>query len=917
MHKLSVIAAIFLLLIGGAAADDWDIDVLNQPHNYEFVTNNSSTVQMVNITAIGVQDDPYISKPDLEGDWAIEYEYNGESSNMTWYKDGLWYADFDINGSDFVNQQINFTAYGETNDSNPDQAKPPAYELRNLTVGDLDVELEDDLSEKKVPGRWEDIAVNVTDTVNEVDEENATVYIQFTDGNWTSSQRELIYESEEGHEYEGLYYRDVQFPEEPNSSFVYHVYAENSDKGVNFTATNSGILQTYPEVKGEVQTLETNSGCNNSSFFTECESGAEIDLEFGITAWEADKVNMTMLLENSTSGEEVLHDYAEMEGDGETFSANFTFPEINTTRYSEIFTLRFNATKEGNYITEYEIEAAPFILEDRTTPTTTQGSTHEIRLLAGKAFSKMPLESDYFKSASVEVTDPSGETVTSYTLEDMELDPSEDLYINEVQIAGDAETGTYSIDAEMTDIYNNTDQLSSGFTVESINQTFNVTGENTLFIPHTGDYTETLELENLLDQEIELQTELTGEMSDMTEVSDTVTVGPEETTELTLDHTVESVDNYDGELKLTHESAGYDRTVDLALEAPEYDIRDGEIAVRGTTDNWLNVTAFETGTINREIEVIYMGGDPGEGETVDADISLSGDITEYLSTDSVISVRDSETLELSYDVTDTNTHTGTITIEQGEDELEFNTGLDGSDVEIQNPGVSIPSSIDLGYIKEGSDVEQELEVENTGETEISQLEVSSDEFDVEIASTEIAAGETESVNLDFTGVDEESGSITVTAETSAEEVTDTADVEVTFVDGMESDIEDLRDRVTTLSINAEDQDTQEQVQDLELQLSTLENEYYAGNYEPAFSEYEDIEQTVETLEEEVDITSGSTGDTGNSTENPDEPEQPDDSGGAPILPIALGLGVLLLIGFVAYESVIPEEGDPLYDVLGK
>jgi len=80
-------------------------------------------------------------------------------------------------------------------------------------------------------------------------------------------------------------------------------------------------------------------------------------------------------------------------------------------------------------------------------------------------------------------------------------------------------------------------------------------------------------------------------------------------------------------------------------------------------------------------------------------------------------------------------------------------------------------------------------------------------------------------------------------------------------------------------------------------------------YETASQFYDDAQQTISDAESDPN----GNGDTGNGDTGTDEPEE----GGIPFIPIVAGLFMVIIVGFVAYSSIIPEEGDPLYDVLGQ
>lgn len=80
--------------------------------------------------------------------------------------------------------------------------------------------------------------------------------------------------------------------------------------------------------------------------------------------------------------------------------------------------------------------------------------------------------------------------------------------------------------------------------------------------------------------------------------------------------------------------------------------------------------------------------------------------------------------------------------------------------------------------------------------------------------------------------------------------------------------------------------------------------------ERAESLYNDASNQIDTISQranQLDQQNGQDNQGGSDSEN---------NGGGSIILVILLVVVLLLIGFVVYSSYIPEEGDPLYDVLG-
>jgi len=86
-----------------------------------------------------------------------------------------------------------------------------------------------------------------------------------------------------------------------------------------------------------------------------------------------------------------------------------------------------------------------------------------------------------------------------------------------------------------------------------------------------------------------------------------------------------------------------------------------------------------------------------------------------------------------------------------------------STVEPTDLSIAISEEIDLGEIQEGESTSADIEVENTGNVDVSNLEVSSEDYSISADSMSLSAGSTETVSVEFSDITSESGQITVTA----------------------------------------------------------------------------------------------------------------------------------------------------------
>ena len=903
--RRSLLVALSLVFLTGLASAAWSIDALNTPYSHLDVSDNTSTVQIVNVT--DSNSDP-VNRTELENadNTAVNYIYpsGGNKVEMSWLDAGYYYAEFDaesLEGDSVTYEIFDSSADGGTIDS----------ASQTLNFGNMTVDILNDFSSPVKFGKTVKMEVNVTDDFNDTHEDQADVSVYFTNGTWTSQVHSI-----DNHNDEDLYYfnSEVKLPSEPGSDYVIHANATRNNAGYNDSYGSQSIaFETLPEIQGEIESLNASSGCNNESFFTECQRDAVIETGFNITESDAENVNLSIEIKNRTSGKWEENTTTELTQEDGLYTGKITVPDVNTSEYEKTIRLKYNASnQERTEIVKRDLSYRDFRIVDKSNSVTGPGN-YAVKLEIRKYFTPELLENSRIKNSLVQVREPSGDLLTSFTVtDDMERKPDPGHYKRTIDIPVSAEKGIYDMIVEVNNTYDEQKTETFNFNVTDIEKTFEINeGEDDFekTVDKTGNHSFNVTAENMINAENNISTEVSGEIENFTTVNNgtNISLDAEESENITIEFDVDSVDQYSGEIKFMDEEANYNWTMDVALEHTSCDHREETICVTGDD---LNASTDESGDIVKEFTVINFGE---KDEEYSVSASLSGNVTSYSSlNESSVDLNtenDSRQVELTYSATAPGFYSGTLSLSNSEDTLDIPVSLD-SDVEATDAGISI-SEVELGELDEGATVTHDVEVENTGDFEITDVEFSSDTYTVSGSADSIAPGDTETVSVEFSNVESDSGTLEVTGQTGSGEVSASTPVTATVVPDYEARASELEQRLLDLDSRVEsDSSLQTELNNLQPTISDIKTAYNQGDYERAQSLYRDASTTLDSVEREL----ASQDQQNNNNANTN---QTTDNGGFPILPLAAAIFVILLVGFVAYTSIEPEEGDPLYNVLGQ
>lgn len=895
MHSHSGIDKVFLLgvislVLATGSATALNIGVMGEPLNNDYVSNDTDTVRMVNITDNG---EPLDSE-DVGNDFHVNFTYNatsGETMDLEHLANGYWYADFtpDENRGSFIEYRIEEKAGTEDKASTTEE----------LGYGNYSLELMSDVGDRISPDESINLRVNVTDEAGGEPETNADVTAYFTNGSETLNIQGL--NNQDGSEY---YNSEVNTPSNYGGNYILHINASNS--GESHVAPEGALsvpVSMEPPMTGDIEYLDSPAGCNNSSFFNECEREAEISTGYNITGAVPDSVNFSIEMKNRSSGKWEEHSSVEMQNNS-IYEAETTLPDLNNTAYEREIRLVYNATgSEADAVKTYGINIRDYQIKFGAATSARQGGEYNLELAFEKYFSSQPLDSSRM-DAEINVTN-STHTLREYTLEDMEY--SDGVFQRDVEVGADWPEGTYGVHVEAEDVYSNNETADDSFFVQQVDRTFNITEEIDEEVVTAGEYEFNLTVENLKTSELNLTLNGSEDLDGFTETPGFSVIEGEEEKDIPVqfNFTGTRMEDRSGEIILEDEG-GFNDSADVDLDIPDCDYRDGAYCVQGE----LNSSKDERGYSVSEMDLYYLANQSDEADVVpEAEGNISDVLSFQPSTAGMNSSNNEQIFIANFSAITPGYFTGSVNVGTVSIPVEFTSNVESTELSME-----VTDSLDLGTVPEGETVTEEIEVENTGDVTIQALDFGSAEMSVNGETAEIGPDAIETLDLEMSEITGD-GSVTVTAESTRKEKTEEIEVQVETVPDLEEDAGELRDEINTLQGQVSSSENQNILNSASLNVTEIQNEYNAGDYERAQSIYEATEASLEEVRSSMNTEETDTVE--NSTEPAPNPESSTDSGGSMLPLIAVIVFVLLLIGFVVYTSYVPEEGDPLYGVLGK
>jgi hypothetical protein len=504
-----------------------------------------------------------------------------------------------------------------------------------------------------------------------------------------------------------------------------------------------------------------------------------------------------------------------------------------------------------------------------------------------------------------------------------------------VSIPEDAPEGGYTTVTRLENRYGVTNEGSSGFSVDSRDATFSLSEDIETEFQHLGEFRRNITVQNRKDSELSLGYVVDG-LNDSATVNEgsNFTVEGGEEFEAELEVFISSFESLTGDVMFIDQEAGYNRSVSVDLDFPSCENPSGPLCL---SESSFELEADSRDPIIRSFTAEYQGmADSSQGTvTVEGNISRDVDVT-----DGSVDLNRSSEVEINVTASREGYFEGNISVTEdvNDSTAKIPVSLD-STVSAPEPSINLDtSSIELGEVGPGDTVEREILVENNGTVDISAISADSDQFNVQLDSlVGPDASDSTTYTLSFSNVETGTGEVVLTASSGSSEVSRTLDVSASVGSDYEQRISRLEDRIDSLQSRASSSSITSRLENQRVALRNVESLYSQGETERADSEYQRIESSLDSIESRIESGTGTDpaeprnesterpgtepgAGTGapNSTDGGSDQQSGGDDGGISILiPIAVFVLVMLVAGFVFITSYVPEEGDPLYDLLGE
>ena len=437
--------------------------------------------------------------------------------------------------------------------------------------------------------------------------------------------------------------------------------------------------------------------------------------------------------------------------------------------------------------------------------------------------------------------------------------------------------------------------------------------ENDLEIEATtrGNYTRNITLKNYLETSNTINISLSDSIRNITSVdSDQVNLEPNGNQTLSFSFNLSELEDYEGSVNFEEIGSGKEEEVDIQINTPNCYQRTSDLC--RTDEGEVYVLAESRNVIERSVQISNLVEQDQEVE-----VSVGGNISDYITFNDSVTISGTESIDLRFDPQIPGNFTGNVSFSSGGESLEVRTHLESNVQELESSFELSPSNLNLGSVPNGESQTRDIRVSNTGTLKLQNISVSSNEYSLSADITG-SVEESESMNysITFQSIKTESGSITVDAETSKTNISRDISVSASVIQPVSEMKSDVRSTISDLRTRASSPDTMTELSNLQTKVSSIQSQWDQGNYQRAQEIYQSTKSTLNSIDSQIQ--SSNTGGTGTGNPQPQQPQQPQqESGGGGAMIIVLILLILILgAGFVIYTSYYPEEGDPLYDVLG-
>lgn len=433
-----------------------------------------------------------------------------------------------------------------------------------------------------------------------------------------------------------------------------------------------------------------------------------------------------------------------------------------------------------------------------------------------------------------------------------------------------------------------------------------------LNVKRKGNYSRNVTLKNYLATENTINISWSEEIENITHSShDNVELPPQGNSTVRFTFNVSELEDAEGEIEFTETETSISESIDIDIITPDCVQRTNVLCRKGIED--LFIHSDERGEIERSLELQNL-----VHATQEINLSVEGNISDYTTFEnSTVELNRTETVDLTFNPQVPGNFSGTIELETSGETMEIDTEMIANFTERESGFELTPSSLSIENLPRSNDASREIRMTNTGTLQIERVEVNSESFELSSEPPQtLASSDSKNFTVNLQSVQSESGDLNVTAETSQENISRDLSISVSLVPQLSEMKNTINSRVSSLRSQANSSSTLTRLTDLQTETSAIETQWDQGNYGRANQIYRSTTSKLDSIQSQVGGSEPSNpGGGGNGGTTSPGSEQGGSAGGMIIVILVL-LVFILGAGFVVYTSYYPEEGDPLYDVLG-
>lgn len=947
--KFLVMTVFFIGLFVSPVAAEWNVtvndDYVNKHDNAMALSQGQPSVM---IAQLETNQGREINESVLTDQSEFIFQYNktsGEEISMTHFHNEYWYARFPAeqnkHGISGNKAKILFEANGDTYTNDGIDSDGVQNDTGVVQVGNYTVKPNTALENSYLPGEDITFEANVTRLNDSAHVDNANAYVYYTNGTWTSNRQSLTYNAtRDVYEKE-----DLSIPSGSNNSYVMRLVAGNSSSPLpNPWGSYSTVVDTEPELSADLETFSAQEGCQTTTMVEKCEQRAEIDAQLNVTSSSADQANLTVYKINRSNGGLVEHTNKTMSEEAAgIYSSSFYIPELNTSKYRREVKIEFQLSNGKQHETlERTVQYDSLTLKNTGMYQAELGKNYTVKFLTARPYTLKPYETSRFSNLTVNITDGDNQHFRELNKSEIKYNDTTKRFYRDIEIPDTAPSGGWDFELTATDKYGHKETITWRVSVGGTTERFQVS-DTTFDVTEEGPQEFNFTVENLAEQKLEFGTEVNTSITDILQIEDegkfNVTAG--NTTNVTATVNMTQLESTEGAVNFTTLDTGNEKQMIFDLNAPGCEEKNGSLCTFTETDREIEFNS--RGQNQESFEFLYTAG---EGLETNLTTEVSGNLSQATEINEDYTIEDRKEITANFTVDEKAFYTGTIkfSTDQGEN-LTFNIDLD-TNFTAEEKDVSLSSgneTVELGAFPRGENREVQVSLTNKGELEIQNITATSIDYLVNMETQDInlSAGETENVNLTFEAVTTEEGNMTFSGNTTETNVSLQLPVNATPVQNYTQDLSELSQRKTDLRPVTKANLT-ETLREVTTLVTEVRNNWDEGNYLTARSKYNEAERKLDYVAnnkvtgggENGSDTGGSDDDTGTGTgQDPGDSDsgtgggdtgggdtgttQEGGGGGGLLIPIIVIIIVLVIAGFVFYESYIPEEGDPLYGVLGE